>query len=271
MQDKEFDELFRAQLNDLEVKPSAAVWEGITTQLDTSKRKKLLMPLLSIAATILVLVAAGVLFIPHGGKTSTQHPDKNNLVKVAKPINTLAPAKNSINAAGLNPAPAATKTLLAAKGMAKVHQPKIENLYQPKRTLNAAVKTPVRDIEQQQPVNTDDKQLIASNTPKHDAINAVVPGDETPLLTKQVTDDTPPAFITKPVIAATQLPAVKHDAAPVKKHRLNTLGDLINVVVATVDKRKHKIIEFTDTDDDDESNITSVNLGIFKIKKESDK
>ena len=44
------------------------------------------------------------------------------------------------------------------------------------------------------------------------------------------------------------------------------LGGLINLVIAKVDKREDKIIEF-DESDEDESNLTALNLGILKIKR----
>ncbi len=58
------------------------------------------------------------------------------------------------------------------------------------------------------------------------------------------------------------------DNTPVKKHRVRTFGDMLNVVIAAVDKRKDKVIEFSNTDGD-ESSITGINLGIIKIKKEN--
>jgi hypothetical protein len=58
------------------------------------------------------------------------------------------------------------------------------------------------------------------------------------------------------------------DTARAKKHRVHTFGDMLNVVIAAVDKRKDKVIEFSNTDGD-ESSITGINLGIIKIKKEN--
>jgi hypothetical protein len=63
MQDKEFDKLFSSKLEGLEIEPSAKVWKGINGELSGNKRKSLI-PFLSIAASIIVLIAAGVLFIP---------------------------------------------------------------------------------------------------------------------------------------------------------------------------------------------------------------
>ena len=60
---------------------------------------------------------------------------------------------------------------------------------------------------------------------------------------------------------------VGNDNAVVKrKHKIHSFGDLVNLVVDKVDKRKDKVLEFTD-DGDGDSNLTGVNLGIVKIKK----
>jgi hypothetical protein len=46
------------------------------------------------------------------------------------------------------------------------------------------------------------------------------------------------------------------------------LGGLINKIVAAVDKREDKLIEFTDADNDEGARVTGVNLGFIKIKKQ---
>jgi hypothetical protein len=51
-----------------------------------------------------------------------------------------------------------------------------------------------------------------------------------------------------------------------RKHGIRNFGDIVNLVVAKVDKRKDKVIEFSD-DDEDGSSITGINLGVIKVKK----
>ena len=63
-----------------------------------------------------------------------------------------------------------------------------------------------------------------------------------------------------------QVPATEQTSKPVKKHGIRNFGDMVNLVIAKVDKRKDKVIEFSDTDDGD--SITGINLGVIKIKKE---
>jgi hypothetical protein len=110
--------------------------------------------------------------------------------------------------------------------------------------------------------------LVAVPDKKQDEIKGVVPDDNTQLNIKEPVKESL-AITAKPELVAAQLPVTAQpNAAPAKtRHRIKSFGDLVNVVVAKVDKRKDKIIEFTDTDGD-ESTITGINLGFVSIKKE---
>jgi hypothetical protein len=44
------------------------------------------------------------------------------------------------------------------------------------------------------------------------------------------------------------------------------VGDLVNFVIAKVDKREEKIIKVSKTDEGD-NEITGINLGLFKFSK----
>ncbi len=260
MQDKEFDELFRSKLDDLEAEPSAGVWTGIESGLVNSARKKYLLPLLGIAASVLILITASILFMPHGGKTTGKNQAKNTFAKTFKPINT---GSTSVGPKAIVPGPImknkTDETAAIINRRMKLHPTKATTIQpfgvQPK-------------IETEQPVKADDQQELASAQSKQqDIIKPVVPDESTPLIAKQLVDE-PAAVITKPVLATTRVPIISQETAPIKqKHKIRSLGDFLNVVIAKVDKRPDKIIEFSDTDDD-ESTITGVNLGIIKIKKE---
>src|ERR1700759_5644949 len=69
MQDKEMDELFRAKLDNLEIQPSDKVWKGIVLELDGNKRKRSLIPIIRIAAGIIVFIAVGLFFMLKGNKS----------------------------------------------------------------------------------------------------------------------------------------------------------------------------------------------------------
>jgi hypothetical protein len=95
MQDKEIDQLFRSEFENFEIEPSQQVWGNITDKLDANKRKKALFPYLSIAASILVMVAIGLYFIPQV-KVNTKKPVQIAAVKNnVEPKVIIAPAKDN--------------------------------------------------------------------------------------------------------------------------------------------------------------------------------
>ena len=84
MQDKEFEELFRAKLDGFETRPSGMVWENITRQLDKKPRYHKLVPYLSIAASVIVLAAASILFIPKKTGIQQKHQPKNTIAQTKR-------------------------------------------------------------------------------------------------------------------------------------------------------------------------------------------
>jgi hypothetical protein len=262
MQDNEFDDLFRSKLEGFEAAPSANVWAGIDAELNNKKRKKILMPFLSVAASIIVLVGAGLFFIPQKQPVNSYHTVKKGDTKTSQPVAAVAPVKNDSNAIALKQKPADGRRTVpvSAGSIAKLIPAKAVNSIPVKNTP---------EITEQNPQAKTDKQPAIVSTPQklNDLDKAVVPDDSTPLTIKQ-TADIHVNVIPKPVVLTAQMPVINNqDTAPVKaNHKIHNLGGLLNAVVAKVDKRDDKIIVFGESDDDD-SNVTGVNLGIIKIKK----
>ncbi len=262
MQDNEFDDLFRSKLEGFEATPSANVWAGIDAELNSKKRKKILMPFLSVAASIIVLVGAGLFFIPQKQPVNNYHIAKKRNTKTTQSVIAVAQVKDDLNTTDLKPKPVAgrhTTTALAGS---------IARLIPAKAINGIPVKKAPEIIEQNTQAKTDNQLVIVSTQQKpNDANKALVPDDSTPLAVKQ-SADIPATFIPKPIALTAQVPVViNQDTAPVKaKHKIHNLAGLLNAVVAKVDKRDDKIIVFGESDDDD-SNVTGVNLGIIKIKK----
>lgn len=250
MQDKEIDQLFKSALYDHEVEPTAMVWGNVSTNLNAGKGKKLVTAWLSVAASVLILVVASWFFIPRGkvnDKNATQTAAaKNN--KPAKAI--IAPEADNDEAIVTQPKASATVASVAIPKRVK------QNIR--RENVKAVVNAPVPDV-----------QLAMATPRKVDVLTAVVPDAETPLIAKTEVDDDIVFKTNANKTAAVRVPQSSKimAAAPVKKRRINTLGDLINVVVSKVDKRKDKLIEFTSSDDDD-ATVTGINLGFLKIKKQ---
>ncbi|WP_419701059.1 hypothetical protein [Mucilaginibacter sp. NFX135] len=254
MQGNELDELFRSSLNELEIQPSAHVWTGIANQLDAGKRKRSLVSFLSIAAGIVLALTIGLLFIPKQIKVNKQNPlvnriDKNtSLLTKTVPVVLTIEQQNKKTEKGV---------ITPANHLAAVKVEKTNNRENANRTKKAKVQN-----EELVKVNAEPQGVLTSRG--DDLASAVIP------------DHTDDEISVKPAIhdlslleSKQQLTALhaKPITAPVKKHRIRSMGDVFNVVIAAVDKRKDKFIEFSNTDEDD-ATITGINLGIIKVKKE---
>src|SRR3569832_1665246 len=86
MQDKEFDDVLRSKLEGFETEPSEKVWGGIDSELDSARRRAVFVPLLRIAAIVVVAVTAGLLFIPkHSTVTGNKKPKLEMVKNTGKP------------------------------------------------------------------------------------------------------------------------------------------------------------------------------------------
>ena len=252
MQDKEFDKLFSSKLEGLEINPSAKVWKGINGEISGNKHNKLI-PFLSIAASIIVLIAAGVLFIPK----------KDSVVKLSgkKPLAYNKPAK-------VKPAIIVKPQTVIVPKTVVIAVNKPVHVYHIGKTITPAV-TVNKELTAKNttPVIANNTAVLAANTSaKIDIKQPAIIDSSKALATVQLVVQQP---VKPAVIAAVVPPAEKTmDIIPAKKHKIHGIGDLLNVAIAAVDKRKDKIIQFSDNDEDGTS-ITGVNLGVIKIKKEN--
>lgn len=254
MQDNEFDNLFRSKLDDFETEPSANVWQHIDAGLYAGNRRKLLVPLLSAAASIIVLVTAGILLMPQHVKNVPGHPYKTQIAMsdVAVKKTFAGPANNIAQVAAINTNKKPVKHSSVLQPVKK--QPIIIQ-----STITKAI------ADQQPVVNKPVQAAIAIVPQKSDIIIKKKPNDTIALAANTISapDITPiQAIIPDKQIIAKAAPQTT------KKHRIHSLGDMLNTVIAAVDKRKDKLVEFTDTDDD-ESVVTGVNLGILAVKKQN--
>jgi len=257
MQDKEFDTLFRSKLENFEAAPTSQVWDGIVEGLHGKRRYAVLLPWLSIAASVLVLVAAGILFIPQ--KTAVKPLVSPEIAKTPVSPQVVKPSQ-AIPQQGIAQTPAVAPAPGIRMAQVKPAKTKEETV-----VTSVTPETVPANVNAAQP---HEQQIIASVQPKE------VISPEAPSLQTQITPqavDVPVAATIKPVIAAA-MPNIADKqqsiASARPKRKAHGIGGLLNTVIAAVDKRKDKIIEFTESDDDDGSNVTAVNLGILKFKKD---
>lgn len=292
MQDKEMDELFRAKLDNLEIQPSDKVWKGIVVELDGNKRKRSLVPVLRIAAGITVFIAVGLFFMLKGNKPGDNQMANHAGVK-QQGIELSAKGENADgegNEENMLQSKQSNQQIAAEVKQQETEHAKIANTIGNKKDnktkddgIAVSNKLAVannskhragkivqpstieaKEVEQERSLPVEQQTLAALPEKEIKPTQAVVPDE--PLNTVKPVIPGADDFKTGNKVTVVSLP-VKPAKTPVKKHGIHTFGDLINVVVAKVDKRQDKVIHFSDTDDD-ESNITGINLGFVKVKKE---
>ncbi len=249
MSDKDLDQLFNAQLADLEIEPSAAVWNKIAADIKVESDKKGRFPYMQIAAGITILMTVGLWFTPrqekislHGSGNSQQTAQLIVKPNVAAVNYTTLPAD----------APAASPKRVKTVSNHIAINPETQQVY---AQVNSQPDT-AQYASNIQPVNTEKPEHIAP---------AIKTNANT--LTAIAKADIP---VKQPVraLAVADIPKL---TAPetAKKKKIHTLGDILNVVIAKVDKRDNKIIEFSNDDDDEAFTVSGVNLGPLKVKKQN--
>jgi hypothetical protein len=110
--------------------------------------------------------------------------------------------------------------------------------------------------------------MASAGTPKQVEIIKQEPIEITEATSAAVkrTDDNSAISLPAQSVLASNQPAKTKPTA--KKHGIRNFGDIVNLVVAKVDKRKDKLIQFSDADDDG-SVISAVHLGALKIKRDN--
>ena len=263
MQDEEFDDLFRSKLDNFGVEPSAQIWQNIDAGLGGKKHKNSAAFILSIAASIIILVTAGILFIPKKGMVKPNRSYSNQVTVNKVKLSAIRTGDNSPAVTPEKQEQQAANMQMLDKGIARIHHPKITS-------TQAVMQEPdASGIAKQETVKPEEQNVFAAVTTKKsdEGINqAMIELEPAPSTVKQLNDNSAISLPLQPML--TSIPAIKTNRQTVKKRGIHNFGDLVNLVVAKVDKRKDKVIEFTDTDDD-ESTITGVHLGAIRIKKDN--
>ncbi len=256
MQDNEFDNLFRSKLNGLEVEPDAHVWNNIAAELG-ERKKSSVIPMLRIAASVIVVLAAGTWFAVTKFSNSTNTKASNTIAstQVVKPVKEPV-VKEDVKETKASEV--IQEQIIPVSKMVRNRMPKsIVKMHKVVTIEKATNTTAVTE-----PLITQPEQLAVVKEPVK--MQPVLPDVQLTIKSDEVETIQPKVVNTLASVPESVNPQTKK---PAKKHGIHSFGDLINVVVAKVDKREDKVIEFSNTDDD-EATITGVNLGIIKVKKE---
>mgnify|MGYP003577130837 CR=1 FL=1 len=239
MSDKEIDEMFRQKLQSYEDTPSALVWRNISKELQPETQVKSNTSRIWMAAASLILLAfIGLLLMPgkppvrlQASQTTEPKPVEHNEVPKAK--------KKKLHE---------SKSILFLERLAsmRIERDKHVKDYKERRK---AISENIAHIAQVQQADIQAPGVTA-------AINHA----EEPqvLIAEELSvEKTSPG----PVLALAER---EHEDSIVHKGKIKSLGDIVNFVVRQVDPRKEKIIEFTNHDEG--SSVSSINLGLLKIR-----
>lgn len=247
IQDKDFDQLFKDRFEDAEITPSRDLWSSIESEIEPKKKRIIPIYWLS-AAAILIIATVGIMVYQQQDVAPKQYA--NNVATNMNPVIVEPQVKDS----------SVSNTELT-KDVAKALPAHVK----PSITLvQTAVKENAKPIEKQKVISEPDIQkqetMIAKvEEPKKDIKTKI---EEAVFKTKEET-----------VLAANVNEVIADDVIdssyPAERKGIRNVGDVVNLIVNTMDKRKDKVIQFR-TDDDD-SSISVVNIGPFRIGKKSRK
>ncbi len=251
MQDKEFDRLFNSKLDDFEIEPSPMVWDNIASELHGKAAKRSVVPYLSIAASVILLVSVGLLFFKQNEDAPVK-PGKRNIT-IAKINKSVIP--DSVPTSRVTRMPMIAKVQVSEDATPPKHTayrvPKLND----KELVNQII-AKANDRVMTYPTATYQPELAITPVQKEPVM--VVPDKETSLAVI-ATDKQIETITTETTFTETMQTSVK-------KRGIHSLGGLIGALVAKVDKREDKLIEFTESEENG-STITGLNLGLIKIKK----
>ena len=247
IQDKDFDQLFKDRFEDAEITPSRDLWSSIESEIEPKKKRIIPIYWLS-AAAILIIATVGIMVYQQQDVVPKQYA--NNVATNMNPVIVEPQVKDS----------SVSNTDLT-KDVAKALPAHVKPL---PTLVQTAVKENAKPIEKQKMISVPDIQkqetMIAKvEEPKKDIKTKI---EEAVFKTQE---ETVLAANVNEVIAD----EVIDSSYPAERKGIRNVGDVVNLIVNTMDKRKDKVIQFR-TDDDD-SSISVVNIGPFRIGKKSRK
>ncbi len=268
--DKEFDGFFKSSFEGFEVEPSTNSWENITQKLDQKPAKKKFPIYWTAAASVVIVLGLGIALY--------QQPDE--IIKLRPDQDKSMAAVTEVEILDNNSAPVEAEQPIDKTSLVKNNKVSNNN-FQPSSKLSSKV-------------------VLASNTnnAKKNISNDATKALEINVLNTETVDNkTQELAETKPVKLRSVTERILADEAlknrkgmevmpnkvlaaqsntdedlngegtnPDRKLKIKSVGDLVNFVVAKVDKRDDKIIKMSKTDESD-NEITGINLGLFRFKK----
>jgi hypothetical protein len=256
MQDKEFDALFKNRFESAEIEPSANLWSNIEEKL-VVKRKRVFPVYWSAAAAFIAAVAIGLLFQQHDkvrlGNTSAVVRQSGE----GRAVGTVG--------AGADSKPAVPENNNQYMASLQHHTEVEERGY---NSSEIAGTTPTEEAEKKDLLVMQPSVEIAHLVYKEAKVKQETvklpepiakPVEEVMIASAEVAEDT-----------GNETEELASENKRAESRGIRNVGDLVNYVVDKVDKREEKFIQFK-TDNDDNSSLIGLNIGMFKFNQRKHK
>lgn len=264
--DKEFDSFFKSSFEDFEVEPSARSWEQISNNLAKKTEKRRFPFIWMAAASVVIIVAIGIRFYTQPAemiKLKGNQPAEQVLASTPSTSPSALPKEE------LHSASTSNENQTFGKKESATQKTRSQQVNQEQQLANV---TPEKNIS---PDATNTSPSSVLNTKAVDQNLAEV-NTAQPIKVKTVTEQilaeeaaqkSDEKLKPTEVLAQSLNDNPNEDGATSgRKLKIKSVGDLVNFVVAKVDKRNEKIIEVSKTDESD-NEITGINLGLIKFRK----
>jgi len=252
--DKELDKLFQQRFADLEVEPSNEVWEKISNKIDNKVSGKRSFSIFWMAAaSVIVVISAGLWFnrpveivkLQRSPEVAQEKVEILTSPIMKEPVNP--PAQEEPILTELNTRLTEFTTEKSAGNDFKL----VADISQAVPELKPAAEQPQQVIAStviKKPIVTQPKQSV--KVPERYS------GDQSLL------DVTQSDLIAKVDVPEEQI--TDDERSSTGNKRIRSIAGLVNFVIARVDKREDKLIEFKDGVEGSE--VSGINLGLVKIK-----
>lgn len=244
--DKDLDQLFKDKLADAGVDPPASLWANIEQQIEPKRRRPL--PLYWMAAAMAFLaISAGLLF--NSEDKIQLHGNSDVVTTAVKPSQELKEV------------PATEPVVASEKGAEEV----VERAEEVRKAEQPVSRRQSKNVLIAMQPSAPKVHLKHTNTTKKEELKvAEMEIEVTPLppaaaLLAQVN---PSPTVTEEAIADQAV--IEQVGVSNEKNGINNIGDLVNLLVEKVDKREKKFLQFK-SDDDDNSSLVAINIGIIKF------
>lgn len=239
MLDKDIDKLFQERFEALEMVPTNLVWDKISENLKENKSKVRMNSMLwKVAASVLIFLSAAFWFYRPQEVIKLHGRSEESVARIesSEPFTTSKESAIQVQIAA-NPV---RKSIIKKQNPVEFAHLKHAEVFLSSQKIESTVKnlTGIRKSSEDiiEPVQIE--TIYASTSPE--SITGIVVNTKLDFAESQLLESESP------------------------KIKIRSIGSLVNFVIAKVDHREDKIIEFKDSDEGSE--VSGINLGVLKFK-----